>query len=62
MAWHRLGEREKAAENLREAVRWLDDLDRNGGVSPATGQKVAWDYRTELTLLRREAEQLVGKP
>jgi tetratricopeptide (TPR) repeat protein len=61
VACHRLGEKKRAAENLHAVLHWLDRLDQNGGVNPATRQPVSWDSRMELALLRREAERLFGK-
>jgi tetratricopeptide (TPR) repeat protein len=62
MAYHRLGRTTKAQELLREAVGWIE---KNGQEKLAAGSELReplpWSLRLDLQLLRREAEELLGK-
>jgi tetratricopeptide (TPR) repeat protein len=62
MADHRLGRTAKARQLLREAVQWIE---KNGQEKLAEGaelkEPLSWSLRLDLQLLRREAEELLGK-
>jgi tetratricopeptide (TPR) repeat protein len=62
MAYHRLGRTTKAQQLLREAVGWIE---KNGQEKLAEGaelkEPLPWSVRLDLQLLRREAEELLGK-
>ena len=62
MAYHRLGRTAKAQQLLREAVQWIE---KNGQEKLAEGaelkEPLPWSLRLDLQLLRREAEELLGK-
>jgi serine/threonine protein kinase/tetratricopeptide (TPR) repeat protein len=62
MAYHRLDRNAKAQQLLREAAVWIE---QNGQEKLAAGADLAeplpWSLRLELQLLRREAEELMGK-
>lgn len=63
MTHHRLGHVDEARRCLAEAVRWIDEADRNSlddliGDKPTWGE---WPQRAEYPLLLREAEAVVGR-
>jgi tetratricopeptide (TPR) repeat protein len=62
MAYHRLGRTAKAQQLLQEAVQWIEE---NGQEKLAEGaelkEPLPWSVRLDLQLLRREAEELLGK-
>jgi serine/threonine protein kinase/WD40 repeat protein/tetratricopeptide (TPR) repeat protein len=58
MAHHRLGHTAEAASWLKKAVQALDEPSRETAQDPAT---MHWNQRLSLQLLRREAEELLGK-
>ena len=62
MAYHRLDRPAKAQQLLQEAARWIE---KNGQEKLAEGaelkEPLPWSLRLDLQLLRREAEELLGK-
>jgi serine/threonine protein kinase len=62
MAYYRLGRTARAQQLLREAVQWIE---KNGQEKLAEGaelkEPLPWSLRLDLQLLRREAEELLGK-
>ena len=62
MAYHRLGRTAEAQQLLQEVVQWIE---KNGqeklGEGAELKEPMPWSLRLDLQLLRREAEQLLGK-
>jgi tetratricopeptide (TPR) repeat protein len=62
MAYHRLGRTAEARQLLREAVQWIE---KNGqeklGEGAELKEPLPWSVRLDFQLLRREAEELLGK-
>jgi serine/threonine-protein kinase len=62
MGYHRLGRTAQARQLLQEAVEWIE---KNGQEKLAPGaelkEPMPWSLRLDLQLLRREAEELLGK-
>jgi WD40 repeat protein len=73
MAHQRRGNAEEARKLLEKAARWIDEAlqkqpERAGANPPLTldqrleQQRLTWDQRLELSLLRREAEAVIKGP
>src|SRR5262249_4440101 len=62
MAYHRLDRAARAQQLLQEAVGWIE---KNGQEKLAAGaelqEPLPWQLRLDFQLLRREAEELLGK-
>ena len=62
MAQHRLGNKAQARLGLEKAVAWMNhNLQAGTDRVPRWALPPLWGTRLELTLLRQEAEKLIGK-
>jgi len=58
MTYHQMGNAEQANNLLQKAKQWLDhDLKERERIFGSS--RIRWDERTELQLLRQEAESLI---
>jgi tetratricopeptide (TPR) repeat protein len=60
MAHHRLGRQDEARKWLDKAVAWTKDVDAGKIQESYIGAKLQWNYRLELQMFTREAEELIN--